>query len=364
MDRNIIFDEFLKDDYFQFKCAAVSYTTTSPKLMYNPSHAIGVDFHFLYCRDYRCQPVCPVCKHLAWHWACHLVFAFYSISPSRIFKQSRLSSSSPAFITFISSSLFSFFFGAWWYQFRQPNIDAFHVAFYNDRDYEMLVTGTLAEPPDYRDTYTNLQLKVEAVDSGSGDMPAQGLLLVRVPALVTYEYGQRVRVRGNLKTPPENEEFSYRDYLARQNIHSYMSIAEVTVLPGNDGNPFFAQVYKLKEKLLENTYRLYHDPEASLLAGILLGVDTGLTRELQDAFKNTGTAHIIAISGFNIAIIAGHFLCPFSKIFLAKGLAQPLPSSALSFILFSSARMRLWCAPHSWEALHCWRVNWAGATTA
>ncbi|HNC09520.1 MAG TPA: ComEC/Rec2 family competence protein, partial [Anaerolineales bacterium] len=56
-----------------------------------------------------------------------------------------------------------------------------------------------------------------------------------------------------------------------------------------------------------NPYRLYQDPEASLLAGILFGVDTGLPKRLQDAFKNTGTAHIIAISGFNIAIIAGLF---------------------------------------------------------
>ncbi len=94
-------------------------------------------------------------------------------------------SSNPAFKSYFSikplylAFLFSFFFGAFWYQFRQPNIDPFHVAFYNDRDYEMLVTGTLAEPPDYRDTYTNLQLKVEAVDSGSGDMPAKGLLLAR-----------------------------------------------------------------------------------------------------------------------------------------------------------------------------------------
>jgi len=208
-----------------------------------------------------------------------------------------------------------FFFGAFWYQFRQPTIDAFHIAFYNDRDYEILVTGTLAEPPDYRDSYTNLQLQVESVDSGSGDLPAHGLLLVRVPALVTYEYGQRVRVRGDLKTPPENEEFSYRDYLARSGIHSYMSIADVTILPGNGGNFFFTQVYKLKTKLLENTYRLYHDPEASLLAGILFGVDTGLTRELQNAFKNTGTAHIIAISGFNIAIIAGIFFSIFKNIF-------------------------------------------------
>ena len=144
--------------------------------------------------------------------------------------------------------IISFLFGAWWYQFRQPNIDPFHVAFYNDRDYEMLVTGTLAEPPDYRDTYTNLQLKVEAVDSGSGNMPAKGLLLARVPALTTYEYGQRVRVRGDLKTPPENEEFSYRDYLARENIHSYMSIADVTVLPGNEGNPIICADLQTKSK--------------------------------------------------------------------------------------------------------------------
>ena len=212
----------------------------------------------------------------------------------------------------------AFLFGGLWYQFRQPNFDAFHIAFYNDRSYDILVTGTLAKPPDYRDTYTNLQLNVEAVDSGSGDMPVQGMVLVRAPALATYEYGQRVRVRGSLKTPPEDEEFSYRDYLARQNIHSYMSIADVTILPGNGGNFFFAQVYKLKAKLLENTYRLYQDPEASLLAGILFGVDTGLTSELQDAFKNTGTAHIIAISGFNIAIIAGIFFSIFKNLFGEK----------------------------------------------
>lgn len=132
-----------------------------------------------------------------------------------------------------------FFFGGWWYQFRQPVIDSFHVAFYNDRTYEVLVTGTLADAPDYRDTYTNLQIQVEAVDSGSGDLTAHGLLLVRVPALETYQYGQRVRVRGLLQTPPENEEFSYRDYLARQGIHSYMSKSEVTILPGNGGNRFF-----------------------------------------------------------------------------------------------------------------------------
>ena len=176
----------------------------------------------------------------------------------------------------------------------------------------------MTEPPDLRDTYTNLKFKVEAVDSGSGDLPAGGAVLVRTSALANYEYGQQVRVRALFKTPPENEEFSYREYLTRQGIQSYTSSMEVTILPGNGRNFFLRQVYKLKAKLFHNTYRLYQDPEASLLAGILFGVDTGLAGKLQDAFKNTGTAHIIAISGFNIAIIAGIFFSDFKNLFGEK----------------------------------------------
>ncbi|MBK7316773.1 MAG: ComEC/Rec2 family competence protein [Anaerolineales bacterium] len=228
---------------------------------------------------------------------------------------------------------FFFFFGAVWYQFRQPSIDASQVAFYNDREYEILVTGRLVEPPDYRDTYTNLHLKVEAVDSGSGDLPTGGELLVRVPANQTYEYSELIRVRGRLKTPPEDDDFSYREYLARQYIYSYMPVAEVTRLPWKTKNLFFTEIYKLKQALLNNTYRLYHDPEASLLAGILFGVDTGLTRELQDAFKNTGTAHIIAISGFNIAIIAGMFFFLFKPI-LGERLGAVAAIIGISFYAF------------------------------
>lgn len=206
------------------------------------------------------------------------------------------------------------FLGSARYQLSVPDFDAFHIAFYNDREYDLLITGTLVEPPDYRDSYTNLRLKVSAVDTGDSELPIEdSLMLVRVSNNQTFEYGGVIRLRGKLKTPPENEDFSYRDYLAAQGIHSYMTSAEVTVLPGNRGNVIVAALYAFKQKSLDNIHRMFPDPESSLLAGILLGVDTGLTRELQQAFKNTGTAHIIAISGFNISIIAGIFFAFFSK---------------------------------------------------
>ena len=209
--------------------------------------------------------------------------------------------------------LFALFLGAARYQLSVPNFDAFHIAFYNDREYDLLITGTIVEPPDYRDTYTNLRMQVGKVDTGDGDLTVKGLILVRVSNNQTFEYGEQIRLRGKLKTPPENEDFSYRDYLARQHIHAYMSSAEVTVLPGEGGNPIVAALYRIKDKSLANIYRMFPDPESSLMAGILLGVDTGLTEELQQAFKNTGTAHIIAISGFNISIIAGIFFAFFRR---------------------------------------------------
>jgi competence protein ComEC len=219
---------------------------------------------------------------------------------------------------FTSGILFFIFLciGAARYETSIPHFNAYDLAWYNDRDYETLVTGWVTELPDRRDAYTNLTIRAAGVDTGSGNnLQVDGLLLARVDANENYQYGDVIRLRGRLKTPPEDEEFSYREYLARQGIHSTMTSAEVTLLPGEAGNPLSTWLYSLKARALETIYRIFPDPEASLLAGILLGVDNGLPNDLQQAFKDTGTAHIIAISGFNIAIIASIFLSIFGRLF-------------------------------------------------
>lgn len=214
----------------------------------------------------------------------------------------------------ITLSLITLFLGAARYQVSIPTIDAHHLAWYNDRQYDLLVTGVLTELPDTRDTYINLRLRVQSVDAGDESLPVGGLILARILPGQTFHYGEVIRLRGALKTPPAHEDFSYRDYLARQGIHAYMPSAEATLLPFRGGNPILAAIYTLKERSLAVIYRIFPDPEASLLAGILLGVDTGLPPDLQQAFKDTGTAHIIAISGFNITIIAALLVTVFNRL--------------------------------------------------
>ena len=217
---------------------------------------------------------------------------------------------------------FFMLFGAAYFQFSQPLADdPFNIIWYTDRNYDTVLTGVISDAPDYRDTYTNLQLDVVEINRPDKRNPlyVHGKILVRVDAGETYQYGDHIRIRGSLETPPEDEEFSYRDYLALSGIHAYMPNAEATLLPdARSGHWVKIWIFALKERALENVYELYPDPEASLLAGILLGVDTGLPYDLQQAFKNTGTSHIIAISGFNITIIAALFISLFGKLFGKK----------------------------------------------
>ncbi len=76
------------------------------------------------------------------------------------------------------------------------------MAAFNDGGYQVLVTGTLVDPPDVRDTYTNLRVQAQMVDTGLDRVKASGLLLARVGPNQEFHYGDNVRLRGDLKTPP------------------------------------------------------------------------------------------------------------------------------------------------------------------
>ncbi len=208
--------------------------------------------------------------------------------------------------------------GAARYQASLPDLaDPNFVAAHNDTGQRLSISGVVIDFPDMRDTFTYLRVEVEDLrpyGTTTQHTPVHGLILARTDPTQAFHYGDRLLLHGALETPPEAEDFSYRDYLARQGIYSYLPEARVTVLESGQGSPFWAAIYALKERALVAVYQLWPDPEASLFAGILLGVETGIPAEVQQAFKETGTTHIIAISGFNIAIISGLFATMFGRL--------------------------------------------------
>jgi competence protein ComEC len=204
------------------------------------------------------------------------------------------------------------------YQAELPDLnDPTFVAAYNDEDQEMVVTGVVAAMPDMRDSFTYLRVDAKRMHPAKSldYIEVHGLILARIEPGKAFHYGDRVLVRGELQTPPQDEAFSYRDYLARKGIYTLVQAAEVSRLQASQGNWFLEWINHLREKALAVTYRLWPDPEASLFSGILLGVESGIPEPVEEAFNETGTSHIIAISGFNIAILSGLFIRLFGRLF-------------------------------------------------
>ena len=188
-----------------------------------------------------------------------------------------------------------------------PHFDETSLATYNDVG-RVTLEGVVVGEPDEREYYTNLRVQAERLTLPDGsELDVDGLVLVKTDRYPQRHYGDRVRVEGRLEEPPVFEEFSYREYLARQGIHSLIRRAQITPLAENQAIPLLYYLFTFKRHAQSVIARILPEPQAALLTGILLGVETGIPAGLMDDFSTTGTTHIIAISGFNITIISGIF---------------------------------------------------------
>ncbi len=188
-------------------------------------------------------------------------------------------------------------FGGARYTAVQPTITPAHIAYYNGET-DITITGIVADEPDVRDRSINLRVAVEEIKLGDGTaVPVTGLIQARVFRFPPIPYGAQVRFSGGLETPPADGDFNYKDYLARQGVHSLMNLPRATVLAEGQGHPLYHAIYALKTRAQATIAQLLPNPQAALLTGILLGNDNGLPPDLQEDFRATGMTHIIAISG-------------------------------------------------------------------
>jgi competence protein ComEC len=223
--------------------------------------------------------------------------------------------------------------GAWRFAFFQPAFDATHVAFYNDDPEPVTLTGLVVDEPDVRDYYIDLRFRVETLQRNDVNQLVDGLVLVRAPRYPERFYGDRLIVTGKLETPPIFEGFSYKDYLGRFGIHSMVRRPQIELVESKQGSPLWSALSTFKAHASQTINHSLPEPYASLLNGILLGVGTGIPRDLYEDFSLTGTSHILVISGSNISLIAGIFLLLGQRAF-GKRLALPLAIAGIILYTF------------------------------
>lgn len=194
-----------------------------------------------------------------------------------------------------------------------------HISRFNESPRPVTLAGWVDDFPEKGHDEVGLRIQVEDVKThDSPSTPTTGRVLLRVAGDAEWRYGDRVQAAGLLRTPPEQGTFSYRAYLARQGILSILEADAIEPLPGRSGNPFLSWIYGFRAAALDRIQRSFPAPESELLAGVLLGIESGIPEQLLEAFNATGTRHVIAISGFNITILAAITTALFSRLLGAR----------------------------------------------
>ena len=166
---------------------------------------------------------------------------------------------------------------------------------------EHLLVGTVIDDPRPRGDRLQMVLG-DVMTADGGGVPLAERLLVWLPRGMAIQTGDQLRLTTRVELPENFDGFAYREYLARQGIGGIGRTSNAVVVGRSEG----AQVALagVRAVLLDGLNRSVPEPEAALGAGILLGVRAAIAPEINDAFERAGLTHVVAISGWNIAIVA------------------------------------------------------------
>lgn len=165
--------------------------------------------------------------------------------------------------------------------------------------------GIVCNHPDARATYTYYAVCVHrvTVEDAESDVTGTVLLKHKENGAAQFAYGDEIRTLGTLGRPPHIPGFDYAAYLSLSNIYGIFYPSQSEVLETDRGNPVLAELFSFKDRFEGRIERLFPEPEASFLEGLLTGSRRGLPSDLMDDFNAAGLTHIIAISGYNITIV-------------------------------------------------------------
>ena len=157
---------------------------------------------------------------------------------------------------------------------------------------------------------------------------AFGLIVIRQQLTSNQITQGEIHLEGSVTDQPKQRGqsiyFDFQGYTIRTSIYpkiSYGDILEINGEADEEGFVSFPMIEKIAEssnfltglssfrgRIEERINKFLPEPQASLLTGVLLGVDKGLPEDFEEALRQTGTIHVVVVSGYNIMIVGGFFL--------------------------------------------------------
>ncbi len=193
--------------------------------------------------------------------------------------------------------------------YLHPSIGENHILNFVGNE-KMCVEGMICENPQVSPDKTELVVSVSQILDDGQYYPVDGRVLLNVREPYPFHYGDVLRFHTRLRSPRNFKNpggFDYETYLRLRGILVKGFVKDASgfvLLRSKRGNPFRTSLENFRD-LVRNTI-LERSPgaEGRIIQAMILGDQKEIPKEVMEKFNRTGTTHIIAISGFNIGMVA------------------------------------------------------------
>lgn len=149
-----------------------------------------------------------------------------------------------------------------------------------------------------------------------------------------FKYGDLVLIECQLNAPKNiSKDFDYKMYLAQKGAfwECYFP-AKIEAKDKNKGNKIYSFILKIKNNFKKEIKKIMPFPESVLLEGLLIGGSAELPEKIQENFSRSGMTHIVAVSGYNVTIVAEYLMI--AGIFLGLWRQKAFWLAVLGIIMF------------------------------
>jgi len=200
--------------------------------------------------------------------------------------------------------------------------------------------GQIIDEPTIGENNQKLVVELDPIRVNGRERPVSNgtRVLVTFDFNDEFKYGDIIKFSGTLQKPgnfitDQGKEFDYINYLRKDGILYTMFPSKIEIVSRGNGNKVKEMLFDIKEKFLEKINFNIAEPENLLMGGLILGEKAAFSEELRQSFVDTGTIHIVALSGYNVTIISEWLMKLFSKIsFVSKNFG--IGVGIFSIILF------------------------------
>lgn len=200
-------------------------------------------------------------------------------------------------------------FGAAYYKWDDAKFKDIKINF----NKEINFSGLVIDDPQYGSGAQTLTIKLNE--------PLKGIIQAKLALYPQFYYGDEIKFQGRIKFPPGG---SYADYLAKEKINSLVNFPKARLEKSGLGSKIKASLFDFKHSVIDSYYKVLPPSQASLLAGLNFGERAKFTADFKKAMSLSGTTHLTALSGQQIAIISaviigllGYFFSPVLTSILA-----------------------------------------------